>query len=94
MPFGGIRNSGNASRFGTAAANIEAYIDTRWITVQPTPLAIPSDPSIRVDGRFFRNETRRCRVHSPSIPLSIAVSTLRTRGSIPKTACAMRGSLR
>jgi hypothetical protein len=44
VPFGGMRNSGNASRFGTAAANIEAYTDTRWITVQPTPLPIRSDP--------------------------------------------------
>jgi benzaldehyde dehydrogenase (NAD) len=41
VPFGGVRNSGNASRFGTAAANIEAYTDTRWITVQPTPPAYP-----------------------------------------------------
>jgi hypothetical protein len=38
--------------------------------------------------------TRRWRIHSPSVPLSIAVSTLRTRGSTSKTACAMRGSLR
>ena len=36
-----VRNSGNSSRFGTAAANIEAYTDTRWITVQPTPPAYP-----------------------------------------------------
>jgi benzaldehyde dehydrogenase (NAD) len=41
VPFGGVRNSGNSSRFGTAAANIEAYTDTRWITVQPTPPAYP-----------------------------------------------------
>jgi hypothetical protein len=54
VPFGGVRNSGNASRFGTAAANIEAYTDTRWITVQPTPLTIPSDPSIGVVGRFSK----------------------------------------
>ena len=40
-PFGGVRNSGNSSRFGTAAANIEAYTDTRWITMQPTPPAYP-----------------------------------------------------
>jgi len=39
VPFGGVRHSGNSSRFGTAAANIEAYTDTRWITVQPTPPA-------------------------------------------------------
>ena len=49
----GVRNSGNASRFGTAAANIEAYTDTRWITVQSTPLPMSSDPSIGVDGRLL-----------------------------------------
>jgi len=41
VPFGGIGNSGNSSRFGTAAANIEAYTDTRWITVQAAPPAYP-----------------------------------------------------
>jgi benzaldehyde dehydrogenase (NAD) len=41
VPFGGMGNSGNASRFGSAAANIEAYTDTRWITAQPTPPAYP-----------------------------------------------------
>ena len=35
-PFGGMRWSGNSSRFGTAAANIEAYTDTRWITARAT----------------------------------------------------------
>ncbi|MEU3187285.1 aldehyde dehydrogenase family protein [Streptomyces sp. NPDC006923] len=38
-PFGGLGESGNASRFGGPAANIEAYTDTRWITVHS---AIPS----------------------------------------------------
>ncbi|WP_236710798.1 benzaldehyde dehydrogenase [Streptomyces sp. 150FB] len=40
-PFGGMGESGNASRFGGAAANIEAYTDTRWITARAT---IPSYP--------------------------------------------------
>jgi benzaldehyde dehydrogenase (NAD) len=35
-PFGGVRHSGNSSRFGTATANIEAYTDTRWITARAT----------------------------------------------------------
>jgi benzaldehyde dehydrogenase (NAD) len=35
-PFGGMRQSGNSARFGGAAANIEAYTDTRWITAHPT----------------------------------------------------------
>lgn len=33
-PFGGMFNSGNATRFGGAKSNIEAYTDTRWITVR------------------------------------------------------------
>jgi benzaldehyde dehydrogenase (NAD) len=41
VPFGGMRDSGNSSRFGTAAANIEAYTDTRWVTVRSTPPAYP-----------------------------------------------------
>ena len=32
--FGGMRHSGNSARFGAAAANIEAYTDTRWITAR------------------------------------------------------------
>jgi benzaldehyde dehydrogenase (NAD) len=35
-PFGGMRHSGNSARFGGAAANIEAYTDTRWITARST----------------------------------------------------------
>jgi benzaldehyde dehydrogenase (NAD) len=35
-PFGGMRHSGNSARFGGAAANIEAYTDTRWITAHST----------------------------------------------------------
>jgi benzaldehyde dehydrogenase (NAD) len=34
-PFGGVRDSGTSSRFGGAAANIDAYTDIRWITVRP-----------------------------------------------------------
>jgi benzaldehyde dehydrogenase (NAD) len=35
-PFGGMRHSGNSARFGGAAASIEAYTDTRWITARST----------------------------------------------------------
>ena len=35
-PFGGMRHSGNSARFGGAEANIEAYTDTRWITMRST----------------------------------------------------------
>ncbi|TDC69395.1 aldehyde dehydrogenase family protein [Actinomadura sp. GC306] len=33
-PFGGVRASGTGSRFGGAAANIEAFTETRWITMR------------------------------------------------------------
>jgi benzaldehyde dehydrogenase (NAD) len=33
-PFGGVRASGTGSRFGGAAANIEAFTETRWITAR------------------------------------------------------------
>ena len=40
-PFGGVGASGTCSRYGGAAANIEAFTETRWITAQPTPPAYP-----------------------------------------------------
>jgi benzaldehyde dehydrogenase (NAD) len=40
-PFGGVRASGTGSRFGGAAANIEAFTETRWVTVRGD---IPSFP--------------------------------------------------
>ncbi|MFI6323601.1 benzaldehyde dehydrogenase [Nonomuraea sp. NPDC050556] len=33
-PFGGVGASGTGSRFGGASANIEAFTETRWITLQ------------------------------------------------------------
>jgi benzaldehyde dehydrogenase (NAD) len=33
-PFGGVRASGTGSRFGGREANIEAFTETRWITMQ------------------------------------------------------------
>jgi benzaldehyde dehydrogenase (NAD) len=33
-PFGGVRDSGTGSRFGGAAANIEAFTEGQWLTVQ------------------------------------------------------------
>ncbi|MEW1962621.1 aldehyde dehydrogenase family protein [Microbacterium sp. NPDC077644] len=33
-PFGGTRNSGTGARFGGHAANIEAFTDTQWVTMQ------------------------------------------------------------
>jgi benzaldehyde dehydrogenase (NAD) len=34
VPFGGVGDSGNGSRFGGAAANIEAFTETQWVTMQ------------------------------------------------------------
>ncbi|TAM70631.1 MAG: aldehyde dehydrogenase family protein [Microbacteriaceae bacterium] len=34
IPFGGVGASGTGSRFGGAAANIEAFTDTQWVTMQ------------------------------------------------------------
>jgi benzaldehyde dehydrogenase (NAD) len=33
-PFGGVRDSGTGSRFGGAAANVEAFTEGQWLTVQ------------------------------------------------------------
>jgi len=33
LPFGGIGASGTGARFG-GAANLEAFTDTRWMTVR------------------------------------------------------------
>jgi benzaldehyde dehydrogenase (NAD) len=34
IPFGGVGASGTGSRFGGAAANIEAFTETQWVTMQ------------------------------------------------------------
>ena len=40
-PFGGVGASGTGSRFGGAAANIEAFTETRWITMRGEPAQYP-----------------------------------------------------
>jgi benzaldehyde dehydrogenase (NAD) len=40
-PFGGVLGSGTGSRFGGAAANVEAFTETRWITVRGEPAQYP-----------------------------------------------------
>ncbi|WP_250008811.1 benzaldehyde dehydrogenase [Actinoplanes sp. M2I2] len=40
-PFGGIGGSGTGSRFGGAQANIEAFTETRWITVRSQAATYP-----------------------------------------------------
>jgi benzaldehyde dehydrogenase (NAD) len=41
IPFGGVAASGTGSRFGGAEANIEAFTDTRWVTVRNQPPTYP-----------------------------------------------------
>ncbi|MPZ62897.1 MAG: aldehyde dehydrogenase family protein [Propionibacteriales bacterium] len=41
IPFGGVRSSGTGARFGGAEANIEAFTDTRWVTMRGAPPAYP-----------------------------------------------------
>ena len=40
-PFGGVGASGHGLRFGGAAANIEAFTETRWVTVRGEPASYP-----------------------------------------------------
>jgi benzaldehyde dehydrogenase (NAD) len=40
-PFGGIAASGTGSRFGGPAANIEAFTESRWVTVRSEIPAYP-----------------------------------------------------
>jgi benzaldehyde dehydrogenase (NAD) len=40
-PFGGVAASGTGARFGGAAANVEAFTETRWVTVRDKPPAYP-----------------------------------------------------
>ncbi|MCO8270729.1 benzaldehyde dehydrogenase [Actinoplanes sp. TRM 88003] len=40
-PFGGVGASGTGSRFGGAAANIDAFTETRWITMRGEPATYP-----------------------------------------------------
>lgn len=41
VPFGGVGASGTGSRFGGPAANIEAFTETRWVTVRSEPPQYP-----------------------------------------------------
>jgi benzaldehyde dehydrogenase (NAD) len=41
IPFGGVGASGTGSRFGGAAANIEAFTETQWITMSGSIPAYP-----------------------------------------------------
>jgi benzaldehyde dehydrogenase (NAD) len=40
-PFGGVGDSGTGSRFGGAAANIDAFTETRWVTIRQEPATYP-----------------------------------------------------
>jgi NAD-dependent aldehyde dehydrogenases len=41
IPFGGVGSSGTGSRFGGAAANIEAFTETQWVTMRSEIPAYP-----------------------------------------------------
>jgi benzaldehyde dehydrogenase (NAD) len=40
-PFGGVGASGTGARFGGAAANVEAFTETRWVTMRGQPPTYP-----------------------------------------------------
>ena len=40
-PFGGVLASGTGSRFGGAAANVDAFTETRWVTLRSTTPTYP-----------------------------------------------------
>ena len=40
-PFGGVKDSGNGSRFGGASANLEAFTEIQWVTLRPTIASYP-----------------------------------------------------
>ncbi|WP_308798063.1 aldehyde dehydrogenase family protein [Streptomyces sp. UH6] len=40
-PFGGVRSSGTGSRHGGAEADIEAFTETRWVTLRREPAQYP-----------------------------------------------------
>ncbi len=41
IPFGGVMDSGTGSRFGGAEANIDAFTETRWVTMRSQPPTYP-----------------------------------------------------
>jgi len=41
IPFGGVAASGTGSRFGGPAANVEAFTETRWVTLRAEPPQYP-----------------------------------------------------
>jgi benzaldehyde dehydrogenase (NAD) len=40
-PFGGVLASGTGARFGGAAANVESFTETQWVTVRGEPATYP-----------------------------------------------------
>lgn len=51
-PLGGVKASGTGSRFGGAAANIEAVTETRGSRSARTSPTIRSDPALRTLTRY------------------------------------------
>ena len=40
-PFDGVGDSGTGSRFGGTRANLEAFTETQWVTMQADPARYP-----------------------------------------------------
>ena len=40
-PFGGFKDSGNGSRVGGHAANLDAFTETQWVTFRPEIAGYP-----------------------------------------------------
>src|SRR5699024_10230113 len=70
VPFGGMKDSGNGSRFGGAEANIEAFTETQWVTMRSTIADYPfgSAPSTRPAARRSPPTARRHRCPQPPLP--------------------------
>ncbi len=71
VPFGGMKDSGNGSRFGGAQANIEAFTETQWVTMRPEIARTRSDPCpaspLPPPGPTTRPETPMSAPAAPSL---------------------------
>src|SRR5699024_209978 len=69
VPFGGMKDSGNGSRFGGAEANIEAFTETQWVTMRSSIADYPFCPATSTRPVDARSPTpRRHRCPQPFLP--------------------------
>ena len=57
IPFGGLLASGTGARFG-GTANLDAFTETRWVTIRGDITAVP----VLRTGRVTRNRAERTQV--------------------------------